>query len=75
MRRTIWGLIVGGNRYSLFMATNVRVLLIIVGRPSLLFFPLSLPLVQSFNAPVVSSIGLFLGLFVVLLLSNSLYKC
>ena len=74
MRRTIWGLIAGGNRYPLLMATNVRALPITVGRPPLLSFSLSLPLVQGLNAPIIGLIGLFLGLFIVLSLSNSPYK-
>jgi hypothetical protein len=75
MRRTIWGLIAGSNRYPFFMATNIQALSIIAGCLSLLFFSLFLPLIQSLNALIISPIGLFLGLFIILLLLNSFYKC
>jgi hypothetical protein len=75
MRRTIWGLIAGGNRYPLLIANNVRTLPTTAGCLPLLSFPLSFPLVQSLNALIVSPIGLFLGLFVVFSLPNSPYKC
>jgi hypothetical protein len=66
--------IVDGNCYPLLIATNIQVLFIIMGYLSLLSFSLSLSLIYSFNSLIVSFIGLFLDLFIVLLLSNSPYK-
>jgi hypothetical protein len=57
------------------MANNIQALPTTAGRLPPLSFPLSLPLIQSLNAPIVSPIGLFPGLFVVLSLPNSPYKC
>jgi hypothetical protein len=68
MRRTIWGLIVGGNHYPLLMATNVWALPTIAGRPCPLSFPLSLPLIQGLNAPIIGFIGLLPGLLVILII-------
>ena len=74
MRRTIRGLIVGGNHYPLLMATNVWALPTIAGRPCPLSFPLSLSLIQGLNAPIISLIGLLPGLLVILSLPNGPYK-